>query len=93
MPVSEKMINHFNAPRITLQGSKLLWGRRFKRTYDLRIESEAVKAEEAYNRLSQQAADWKRGREVFEKEGFCSIGAWYSANVQHFENACQDPCT
>ena len=96
MSVSEKMIAKFNAPRITLRGCKHLWGRSFRRTYNLRDEVDAAKAEEAYGRLSLEAADWKRGREIVfgeNPDGYVTVASWYCENVRVFDCAANDPCT
>ena len=75
----------------------MLWGRSFKRTYDLRIEAEAVKAAEAHQRLSFQYAMWKKAREESEANpaAWPSPGAWFRENVCHGidMHKHRNPCT
>jgi len=79
MSVSKEMIAKFNAPRVTLRGSKMLWGRRFKRTYNLHDEVDAAKCKEAYERLSYQYENWKiaKSESAGNPDRWPTAGHWF----------------
>jgi len=105
MSVSEEMIAKFNAPRVTLRGSKLLWGRSFKRTYNLRDDRDAGKCKEAHERLSYQYENWKKGKaaSVANPERWPTPGHWFNEVIcggnpqESIGNGAlhkhRDPCT
>ena len=97
MSITQQAKDFFGAPSVTLRGSMYLWGRSFRRRYDLSDPKQAEKAMRIYKFRTEQYNRWKEAMANFDSD----LERW-PAPIHYFyevfmggnpDHAWRNPCT
>ena len=97
MTITQQAQDFFGARSVTIRGTRQLWGRSFKRRFDLTDPKQAEIAMRRYEYNSAQYARWQEAMANFESdlERWPTPGHYFqeifmNGNPDH---ALRDPCT
>ncbi len=95
--ITQQAQEFFGAPKVTIRGSHQLWGRTFKRKFDLSCPKDAEVALRRYKYNSAQYARWQEAMANFETDldrwptpGHYFQDVFMDGNPDH---ALRNPCT
>ena len=97
MTITQQAQEFFGARSVTIRGSRQLWGRSFKRRYDLSNPKEAEVAMRRFKYNSAQYARWTEAQAKFNTDlerwptpGHYFLEMFMDGNPDH---GLRDPCT
>lgn len=95
MTITQQAQEFFGARAITIRGTRQLWGRSFKRRFDLTNPREAEIAMRRYDFNSAQYARWQEAMANFESFGYETPGHYFQDTFMdgNPDHALRDPCT